>query len=455
MTESHVDLLRRQYPAIDSLLEKYGGCTLDQYLSTLRHERLPDIFPSDDLTDEVRKYLSPFFGEKTANEAALLIARVRCFSTAGHFHMPFDVAVVQENMLYDHWMRANGENGDIVPFFAVSNMSLTNSLYPRGIQIYDCGGNGKKLRIPAFPLSRSHACVAGLEAIGPQHADRMLARLVKERVNGNISASMQEAASSFVRDVLLSSEVQRCGSFREQVVRVNAMISSRYFTDRKPLYLWMDLETIASGLFVRDIGKEDGILYQLLFSREIRSLLMYNLDGTPGCWTGLTSGTHFFWGLDEEAVLFPMHLIERDGQVVLAGATSRKEIRELPFTRECISESLKGRQLLPSLFIIFLEVFFLRDYTVLGGYFQPTYLCRMKQGIVQTLDQLGIFRKESEILDRKESRISLGPVYMTRTRGGRTYPVSSAELFERPVSTQEMDSLFDMPLADAYEMLDL
>ena len=455
MSESHVNNLRRQYPAIDSLFKKYGNCTLDRYLISLRHDKNGNILPSNDLTDEVRAYLSPYFGKDIADEAALLIDRVRCFSTAGHFHMPFDAAVVQENILYDHWLRMNGESGGIVPFFAVSNTALTNSLYPRGMLIYDCCRSEGRLGIPVFPLSMSHSCVAGLEAIRPHHARKVLERLVKERANGNISTSMQAAAASFVEEVLLSTEVQCYDTFREQVVKINSMISSRYFTDRKPLYLWMDLETIASRLFVKDIRQEDGILYQLLFSKEIRNLLMNNLDGTSGCWTGLTAGTHFFWGLDERSVLFPMHLAERDGKVFLAGETSRNEIWQVPFTEDGICSHLMERRMLPSLFIIFLEIFFFRDYTVLGGYFQPTYLGRMKQGIIKTLEESGMFRKETETLRMKESRVSLGPIYMKRTRGGRTYPVSSAELFERSVSTEEADSLFDIPLIDAYEMLDL
>lgn len=455
MHESHVDELCRKYPAIDRFLKEYGNIPIARYLSTLHHERTAGILPPDDLTEEVKKYLTPCFGKEIAEKTALLIDRVGCFSTAGHFHMPFDASVVQENILCDHWLRANGENDGLVPFLAASNMSLTNSLYPRGLQIYDCRRSVGKLRIPLFPLGRSHACIAGLEALGPQHAERALARLVKERTNGNIDTSMQKAASSFIEEVLLSEEVQNCGTFREQVVRINARISSRYFTDRKPLYIWMDLETIALGLFIKDIENDDGMLYNLLFSKKIRNLLMHNLEGTSGCWTGYKSGTHFFWGLDEGGVLFPMHLVEMGGQVFLSGKTSREEIREVPFTRKNICKSLTARQLLPSLFIIFLEVFFLRDYTVLGGYFQPSYLSRMRQGIVQTLEELGIFKSEAEILGRKESRISLGPIYMSRTDGERTYPVSSAELFEQPVSTGEVDSLLDMTLADAYEMLDL
>ena len=44
---------------------------------------------------------------------------------------------------------------------------------------------------------------------------------------------------------------------------------------------WMPLETIASRLFLRDIQYEDGILYNILFNKELRSLLLANLDG--GC----------------------------------------------------------------------------------------------------------------------------------------------------------------------------
>lgn len=452
-SREHIANLRRKYPAIDELLKQYADSSIADYLSRIHHRDLPEILPSDDVLDVVRAYLQPVFGREAAAHTVALLGRQRCFSTSNHHHLAFDCRVVQDTLLYEQWLRKNGERGDFVPVFAASNVHLQNAVYSRGVVLYDCNLPEKRLKLPLFPHKMKHCCVGGIEKISPAMVQAAHKQLVKLKQNGTIRPSMFRAISEFYEDILLSDAVQSCGSYREQTTIVNALLSQRYFTDRSPRYLWMDLETIASELLQKDLRQEDSIPSQILFHNELRNYLMTQLDGVSGCWTNSSAGTHFFWGLDQRAVLFALHLETVNGETVLTGTDSTGCVVSIPFAAGPICAHLKQRTLLPSLFLDFLELYFLRNYTVFGGYYQPTYLKQMQTGLVNAFDRLGIFQAEAEIIRQKISYSTFGPLYLIRNRGDKDFPVSTAELLEQPMSTAEMEEHLEMSLMDSYAML--
>ena len=231
------------------------------------------------------------------------------------------------------------------------------------------------------------------------------------------------------------------------------MISQRYFTDRRPRYIWMPMETITARLLARDLRREGGILHQMLFREGLRTALLRELDGVAGCWEGNTGGTHFFWGLDSRGIRFPLRLWEEAGRTVLAGCSSLGEDVRVPFTPRALAEGMREQTLLPGMFLCFLEMHFLRDFTVFGGYYQPTYLAQMRRGMVQAMRELGGFDEEAAVIEAKRSDMTLGLIYLLRSHGAGLFPVSTAELMERPVSTAEIEERLEMPVSEALAML--
>lgn len=453
IASEHIAALRRNYPAIDQLLQEYGTRSIADYLSEIRHRNLPEISPSDDLLDVVRAYLGPVFGPETAAHTAALLGRQRCFTTSNHHHLAFDCRVVQDTVFYEQWLRKNGEREGLVPIFAASNVHLQNAVYSRGVILYDCNLPEKKLKLPLFPHKMKHCCVGGVGKISSAMVQAAQKQLVKVKLNGSIRPSMFHAISEFYEDILLADAVQSCASYREQTTIVNALLSQRYFTDRSPRYLWMDLETITSELLQKDLQQPDSIPSQILFHHRLREDLMAQLDGVSGCWTGVSAGTHFFWGLDQRAVLFAMHLETANGETMLTGTDSTGCVVSIPFAAGPVCAHLKQRTLLPSLFLDFLEIYFLRNYTVFGGYYQPTYLKQMQAGLINAFEGLGIFQEEAEIIRQKISYSTFGPLYLIRNRENRSFPVSTAELLEQSMSTAELDEHMKMSLMDSYSML--
>ena len=449
----HIAELSRKYPAAAELLARHGDKTLRAYLGQLRHRPSPDILPSEDLLEAVQDYFTPFFGAKTAKECAAILRRSRCMTTANHHHPAFEYMTVQDTILCDQWLRLQGERGEVVPVVACANLSLTSTLYPRGMVVYDCTLPEGRLRLPLYSWKLRRPCVAAIGGIVPEMVDNVLKRLPQEVRQGSITARMGDTLERFCREVLLSEEVQRYDTLREQTTVINDMISQRYFTDRRPRYIWMPMETITARLLARDLRREGGILHQMLFREGLRTALLRELDGVAGCWEGNTGGTHFFWGLDSRGIRFPLRLWEEAGKTVLAGCSSLGEDVRVPFTPRALAEGMREQTLLPGMFLCFLEMHFLRDFTVFGGYYQPTYLAQMRRGMVQAMRELGGFDEEAAVIEAKRSDMTLGLIYLLRSHGAGLFPVSTAELMERPVSTAEIEERLEMPVSEALAML--
>ena len=449
----HIAELSRKYPAAAEMLARHGDKTLRAYLGQLRHRPSPDILPSEDLLEAVQDYFTPFFGAKTAKECAAILRRSRCMTTANHHHPAFEYMTVQDTILCDQWLRLQGERGEVVPVMACANLNLTSTLYPRGMVVYDCTLPEGRLRLPLYSWKLRRPCVAAIGGITPEMVDNVLKRLPQETRQGSITPEMSAALERCCREVLLSDQVQRYDTLREQTTVINDMISQRYFTDRRPRYIWMPMETITARLLARDLRREGGILHQMLFREGLRTALLRELDGVAGCWEGNTGGTHFFWGLDSRGIRFPLRLWEEAGKTVLAGCSSLGEDVRVPFTPRALAEGMREQTLLPGMFLCFLEMHFLRDFTVFGGYYQPTYLAQMRRGMVQAMRELGGFDEEAAVIEAKRSDMTLGLIYLLRSHGAGLFPVSTAELMERPVSTAEIEERLEMPVSEALAML--
>ena len=132
--------------------------------------------------------------------------------------------------------------------------------------------------------------------------------------------------------------------------------------------------------------------------------------------------------------MFPLRLRESAGAAALTGQNSLGEAVTVPLTPQALTEGLRDGSLLPGLFLCFLEAHFLRDFTVFGGFYQPTYLAEMRRGLVRALRETDGYETEAAIIEAKRSAMTLGLIYLLRSREGGRFPVSTAELLEEPVS---------------------
>ena len=64
-----------------------------------------------------------------------------------------------------------------------------------------------------------------------------------------------------------------------------------------------------------------------------------------------------------------------------------------------------------------------------GGFYQPTYLAEMRRGLVRALRETGGYETEAAIIEAKRNAMTLGLLYLLRSREGGRFPVSTAEAF--------------------------
>ena len=151
--------------------------------------------------------------------------------------------------------------------------------------------------------------------------------------------------------------------------------------------------------------------------------------------------------------MFPLRLRESAGTAALTGQNSLGEAVTVPLTPQALTEGLRDGSLLPGLFLCFLEAHFLRNFTVFGGFYQPTYLAEMRRGLVRALRETGGYEEEAAIIEAKRSAMTLGLIYLLRSRESGSFPVSTAELLEQPVSTLEVEASLQGSVAAALEHL--
>ena len=80
-------------------------------------------------------------------------------------------------------------------------------------------------------------------------------------------------------------------------------------------------------------------------------------------------------------------------------------------------------------------------------------MAQMRRGMVQAMRELGGFDEEAAVIEAKRSDMTLGLIYLLRSHGVGLFPVSTAELMERPVSTAEIKERLEIPVSEALAML--
>lgn len=67
--------------------------------------------------------------------------------------------------------------------------------------------------------------------------------------------------------------------------------------------------------------------------------------------------------------------------------------------------------------------------------------------------ETGGYEEEAAIIEAKRNAMTLGLIYLLRSREGGHFPVSTAELLEQPVSTPQVEASLQISVAAALEHL--
>lgn len=438
MVELLMSQVHEEAPLLREVDDKFGDWTLEKYLDAICPASCSSVLPDCDVSEAINEYLLPLVGEKVAKEAAIQVEKQKLLLTANHHEVEFCVQSFQGNILYDALLKGKGFSGNVVPILSNTTVNMSNANFPRGMMIYHTKNKEELLKIPIFPFKMRNSLVAAADPFTRSMVESAQVVLKKEYTLGHISEYTYFAARHVLEDYYLDTDVLTADRYAEQALMINRMIGKELYHNPEKEVLYIELEEISRRLLVKDIQRLNTLTYQILFDDLVRLAILKELDGKVGCW-GTESlvrqerpnGTHFFWGVDERKRRFPFCLVREEGKMFLHGVDMSGGIHHIPYTADHIIQYLEERKMIPGLFLSFLELHLLRNYTLLGGCFQSIYLQDMNEGLIRVLDTCGDFQNIKNCLKGKKNYYLSGPIVAIGQEDGKGFPVSTIELLEQ------------------------
>ena len=401
--------IRDLLPAVDALIERHRDTRLRDYVDLLGQGQARPLQCRRDFVAEVAAYTGETLGPGLGAAIAEELHEMPQVLTANHHGIDTFAQSTQSNLLFSLRRRADGGSAKTIPVLACGTVPLNNLTYPRGLLIYACErepGEAGICKLPLFPDSHKRKLVNAAQPYTAEMLGR--ARSRAERLRGEAMLSPPvEAALDSVLD-----EFSRIGEafpdYSRQATVVNHRLWQRLFRDdacRSEL-VYVELESIARGLLLRDLFDRSTICHQLLFDPVLRRRLVEKLDGRDGCWqreklarrgtdgspagsADAAMGTMFFWGVDAKARRVPLHVVEpvNGGSARLCGEDDRGNAWTIPLTPDALARELRERRLLPSIFTSYLLISIARGVSCIGGYYQADYLPVMRRAVDETIGQ--------------------------------------------------------------------
>lgn len=409
-----MELAEENLPVVKRTILEYGDKGIDFYLKSINHNSgTTSIDPRKDFINAVVDYLEPLLGQDVANRVANDIETFPVILTANHHGIEYLPQFMQGNILYYICRLINDKNSSTVPVLSCGGVPMRNCSYARGILMYEIeaeGINDLPCKLPVFPDKYRQAMVNLMPPFTESFVNNALKRLDKLVSTEQVNSKIGSTAKDILEEVYLKDFVLNQKKYSHQAVIVNHQIGKKIFskTAKKPDIAYIELEAITSSLIKLDLLKSSSLAYVTLFNENLCEKIISNLDGKRICWDTkklqqLTSeelskderskliggsGTHFFWGVEENFMRYPLMLVKEKGKTPkLVGREGSGVERSFEFTTSNIIELLKNDKIMPSVFMCFLVIAFARNYGCLGGYFQGDYLKAIKKGMEEAFSE--------------------------------------------------------------------
>ncbi|WP_417228336.1 hypothetical protein [Amphritea sp.] len=390
---------------IERVLSSAGQQSLLEYLTSICCISPVSFQSRDDLAGVVEQYLMPLLGDSLAKQAALDLLQHPVALTANHHGVDFFAQSVQGSFLFGI-AKQQVPGICTIPVFSCANIPLDNLTYPRGALLYasDPQQNWPQ-RIPFFSNKLRRQPVARVKGL-----DRPMLQQAAKQVRRLIEIGQNTASLECLLDVLeteyMAEDVLSKPGYSAQSVILNQRIWSRLFcpSAMMPELITIELETLAEGLFLKDLSNSESLV-SVLFAMPMISELYRQLDGVGGCWNDQqlqqrwadrrgaeplkTSGcgTFFFWGVDQRQRRIPLMLASVAGVLMLQGCDDNGNESQFHINSKALIQAIEEGRLLPSVFGCFLVIALARGVTCLGGYYQAEYLPQMQAGVIAVLRQ--------------------------------------------------------------------
>ena len=402
-------LCARLPPLADALsvsIERSVG----DHVSALLSHRSSALQPRDDLLEVVHGASVRLLGASDADAAVATLEHSPSVLSANHHGVDYFAQSVQGTLALAATLSETTKlRNPAAVVLACAGIPLNNLTYPRGLISYlDCDRDERSspLRIPVFPDRCKRSLVYSAAPITGEMVDRVSAKLEGLSRKHRLAGSMIPTLRSVLQHDYADSQVLALESYSQQATVLNLRLWRRMLTpwEGAPRLAYLELETVCSELLLRDLVDDSSLAHALVFDGALRQRVLSALNGARACWdldalsrrlvTGATdssiaaaaAGTALFWAVDEKSRRIPLSVrVDPTGKARLVGISDQGVRTEVTLEPLAVTQALKERRLLPSLFISYLCLALARGVNCLGGYYQAQYLPVMQQAVSDAL----------------------------------------------------------------------
>lgn len=428
-------------PTVRQILSDFGEVTLESYISQVADFPMQQpLAPVQDVAVCTKDQLVPLLGEQAAADAAA--AFVDCAFTAPHHGVDSFAPSVQGNLLYRRLLEQRGGKAKVVPVLAFGLVSLCNASYGRGLLIYDTLTGNAPLKLPVIPSKYENSVVSFFPGFNREMIQKSGKTLAGHFQAGCLSEKMTEAVQHILDNHYACADVLKKERYIEQATIINYSLTKEAMG---VAVAYVDAERLAAQLILKDLQEKDSLVSLIMGNRRFRQEVFTALDGFSGCWRravlkkGYGGGTMLFWGKNEK--LYRRSAMMDDG----GGLVSVSDGRRIAY--EEIPEALEAGELLPGLFLIFLELLFVRGFHCFGGYFQAEYLKQMQAGLCKALQATGQRGLAEIIAKRRTDGYLSGPFFFVNEDG---VPWGIAEFITHPLKEGVLQEKMNLSVREAH-----
>ena len=387
-----VNLLDKKCPTLGEIVKKNKDTTLGEYINSFKTEaaaskKIKTIQNKSDFIEASIKKAEELYGYDRAAKLRKRLDEPYVF-TAAHTGPLFNCILVQGTLIF-----AFGEiDGELVPTYTFGDIPLNNTSYPRGIVL------SNDIKIPLFPDRLKNSLAAYCTGFKSEDVENAKKRTEQLFNDGKINDKYASIVKEILEKIFASEDVLALSSLSDQASRINTKLWKYLFADdmqeKVPDLLNLQIEDIASDLIFKDFHNKDSLIFNMFFDENLRDAVLKFLDGIYGAWTTATdgrisSGTTFFWGVDDKGRGISLKMEKRPEGIVLAGQDISGGEFMIPFSAEGILDGLKNKKILPGLFLTFATISFACGILCYGGFMQTDYLTNMKEGLLKALKTTG------------------------------------------------------------------
>lgn len=400
-TEALYRAVMDRRPVLAKVINQYGDISLEEYSQTFGENKTEPIQPGEEVADAVSKVYGGLLGEPVTSKLRDRLVGRKVILTANHHGVDYFGLTIQGSLIFSLGEATDG----IVPILACGNVPLNNATFGRGILLARPGS-----RLNVFSNKYAHCLVSAAPGMTPEMVNNAKIQLRDLKSQKKIGAP-EESALGVTLDYYHGSKVMEQKNYSDQSVLINGQLWNEIFSadskSQKPDIAYIEQEKIVAELVKKDLSNQGSFMFKVLFDDQLRNRVLDNLSSVYGCWDKskldqllnpdvqdaerkelvVGAGTAFFWGVDGKGERFPLALKEAGDGKKLVRIDKPQLGFEVPFTPDALAEHLETGELLPSLFITFTSLAFVRGYKCYGGFMQTDYLTSMKEKLALSLQE--------------------------------------------------------------------